>query len=285
MNIYDKYLEIYNILTITKKRIKFKDIVIKDIIKFSDLKIIGFEANKYLNKEIYDQCINKYKNTNFYSYKIIYNNCDINIYSSDKLTNKFILYFFIILEYLKCKESFNIYLFFLDIKKQLPSDINVPIDTINVNSGLNISNDYDLNNIIIYRKEELFKVLIHEIHHALKYYNDYKYTEAFCEAHARIYNFIFYIIKFEITNENIINAMYNRECQFNRNINYKIYIFNLDKSNNKTNVVQYYFISTYLMMNLNLLNNKFITFNINDSIEYNDIIDNYIPMTYYSLYI
>ena len=58
------------------------------------------------------------------------------------------------------------------LKKYLPcSDCEKKLTSININSGLSYEN-----NIIIYRKEELLKVLVHEMIHILdidiKYEND-----------------------------------------------------------------------------------------------------------------
>jgi hypothetical protein len=63
-----------------------------------------------------------------------------------------------------CSTTLNIYVYLTDFKKVLPNNnINV-IDTMNINSGLS-----DVcrksGEIVIYRKEEWFKVLIHETFH------------------------------------------------------------------------------------------------------------------------
>ena len=57
----------------------------------------------------------------------------------------------------------NIEIYDTPFKKKLPCiDCNKKLSSININSGLSYEN-----NIIIYRKEELLKVLIHEMIHIL----------------------------------------------------------------------------------------------------------------------
>ena len=61
----------------------------------------------------------------------------------------------------------NIMLYATNLKKQFPSTPGIVLDENNVNSGVTIfqSDDYNERMIVIYRKEELFKVLLHELIH------------------------------------------------------------------------------------------------------------------------
>jgi len=68
-----------------------------------------------------------------------------------------------------CSADLTIYLYFTDFKKSLPPTRKTPLDEINVNTGFTFScglNSSGINEMYIYRKEEWFKVLIHESFHA-----------------------------------------------------------------------------------------------------------------------
>ena len=60
----------------------------------------------------------------------------------------------------------SIHLFMTDFKKEIPKSTVDVIDVMNVNSGLSDVCQRD-SEIIIYRKEEWFKVFIHETFHSL----------------------------------------------------------------------------------------------------------------------
>ena len=68
-----------------------------------------------------------------------------------------------------CSNDLTIYFYFTDFKKRLPVQKKVPIDELNVNTGFTFScslTESGKNEMYIYRKEEWFKVLIHECFHA-----------------------------------------------------------------------------------------------------------------------
>jgi hypothetical protein len=68
-----------------------------------------------------------------------------------------------------CSTDLTIYFYFTDFKKRLPAQKKVPIDELNVNTGFTFScslTESGKNEMYIYRKEEWFKVLIHECFHA-----------------------------------------------------------------------------------------------------------------------
>ena len=68
-----------------------------------------------------------------------------------------------------CSTDLTIYFYFTDFKKQLPAQKKIPIDELNVNTGFTFScslSGSGKNEMYIYRKEEWFKVLIHECFHA-----------------------------------------------------------------------------------------------------------------------
>ena len=68
-----------------------------------------------------------------------------------------------------CSTDLSIYIYFTDFKKTLPPVKKTPLDEINVNTGFTFSCKLTTsgeNEMYIYRKEEWFKVLIHESFHA-----------------------------------------------------------------------------------------------------------------------
>jgi len=68
-----------------------------------------------------------------------------------------------------CSTDLSIYLYFTDFKKALPPVKKTPLDEIHVNTGFTFScslSGSGENEMYIYRKEEWFKVLIHESFHA-----------------------------------------------------------------------------------------------------------------------
>jgi len=115
-----------------------------------------------------------------------------------------------------CSSELDIYLYFTDFKKQLPAIDRTPISEINVNTGFTYSckmSESGKNEIYIYRKEEWFKVLIHESFHAfsLDFLNmsndliseadqnvrkifplniDLRYYETYCETWAEVIQII-----------------------------------------------------------------------------------------------
>jgi len=72
---------------------------------------------------------------------------------------------------IKCNKVLNIYVYFSDFKKYLPEKTYEIIGPSNVNTGLTIGCNPTIKNtdgeIIIFRKEEWFKVLIHECFHSM----------------------------------------------------------------------------------------------------------------------
>ena len=136
--------------------------------------------------------------------------------------------------------SLDIKIFFTPFIKKLPENNETfktsIISSINVNTGYTESNITDINhkNIVIYRKEEWFKVLIHETLHAfnLDFHNinfnsyienfkkefsyvesDFLFNEAYCEFWANIINLSYYSYKYSKGNYK------DFELSFNININ------------------------------------------------------------------
>ena len=178
-------------------------------------------------------------------------------------------------------KNVNIQLYDTPFKKKLPClDCQKKLSSININSGLS----YD-NNIIIYRKEELLKVLIHEMIHILdidvKYENNHNkkkilnklcintllINESYVETWANILN-IYLTLKENnkiVNNETYIKNFIN-EKKFNIKQCCKIIIyFNLDLSKEKcskiiydtTNILSYILLKTYNLIYINRFLRKF----------------------------
>ena len=64
-----------------------------------------------------------------------------------------------------CSATLNIYIYMTDFKKRFPTEKGQPLDAEHANTGLSYHCAKN-NDVIVYRKEEWFKVLIHELFHA-----------------------------------------------------------------------------------------------------------------------
>jgi hypothetical protein len=64
----------------------------------------------------------------------------------------------------KCSQTLDIYMYFTDFKKELPESNYSVLNPINANSAFTIA-CYKVSEIVLYRKEEWFKVFIHETFH------------------------------------------------------------------------------------------------------------------------
>jgi hypothetical protein len=84
----------------------------------------------------------------------------------NRYVDAIIMWFYILNEYgsNKCASTFTIFFYFTSLEKKLPdSNINI-LDQINVNTAFTTTCPKD-SEIVIFRKEEWFKVLIHESFH------------------------------------------------------------------------------------------------------------------------
>ena len=188
----------------------------------------------------------------------------------------------------ECSNKLDIYLFLTDHKKILPEHSN-HIDKINVNTAFTTSCSSH-NRAYIYRKEEWFKVFIHETFHCLGLdfsnmdtsesntiintmfstnIGDVRLYESYCETWAETFNLVFiafiktpskidYKSMFEI-----FQKMYNEELTFSiyqmvtilnqQNIRY-VDLIRSNKGlmyNEKTNAFSYYILKTINMFHMN----------------------------------
>jgi len=127
--------------------------------------------NKYIDKNI------KYEieyNFNILNRKItIYffieeNKTEININQFNKYVDNILIWFIILNKYSskKCAQRIKLYLYFTDLKKKIPLKSDTILNENNANTAFTYSCPININSeIVIYRKEEWFKVLIHETFH------------------------------------------------------------------------------------------------------------------------
>lgn len=139
--------------------------------------IIINKNNNNFNKYLTGDFISYYKKSIIQKSKkckiVIAKNIDISFYyENDKINNNIdeIIYYLLLIYYTISKiynyeEKLNLIIFYLDFKKFTS---NNSVSYININSGYSYKN-----NIILFRKEELFKVFIHEVLHVVGLDNKY----------------------------------------------------------------------------------------------------------------
>jgi hypothetical protein len=299
---HNKYLDSFKLLNITKnnyfmklyddinnnfKKVYYKNINIKILDKNANE---YFEDNEFTSDNIKNEIIEKLK----YGYKFNFNNNNIIYFTNKKLKNNIpnvIIHMFqiiILLKHIFNKSDFeqNITYFETTKKKKFPKK-NIILGPNEVNSGLtSIDLNKNKNNkngdIILYRKEEILKVLIHEMIHSnlidVKIIfsdktNEFSnlfcvnyiilLNEAFTESLATIIN-IFYIHIINKLKKIELNTMFKNEIKYSNYICNKIINFYninnisdiLKKDNKcinnfpqKTNVFSYYILKNILLIN------------------------------------
>jgi hypothetical protein len=157
----------------------------------------GKTCNVYFYYPIYpNDPISKTKAHNFFHqavYKIY-----LWLYISDHFANK------------SCSHTLNLKFYFTNLKKRLPNRRHSPLDTIHVNTAFTYGCT-PVNEINLFRKEEWFKVFIHETFHSLGFdfcnsnfaavdqalgttfsvKTDFKIYETYCETWAETMYFLF----------------------------------------------------------------------------------------------
>ena len=185
-----------------------------------------------------------------------------------------------------CSKTLTIYLYFTKLEKQLPNNSNLILDITNVNTAFTFSCRYN-NEIVIFRKEEWFKVFIHETFHSfgldfskmditfssmkiLEFFNvvsEVNLFEAYTEIWARIIHSMFisyFLSKREkkkyitflsliIYLEQIYSIFQMNKVLKYMNMDYKEIIYNPNKNihlkyKEKTNVLSYYVITCNLLV-------------------------------------
>lgn len=220
----------------------------------------------------------------------IYNKTELNTAIIESMIYKMNLWLSIAIEQAnnECSNKLDIHLFLTDHKKILP-EYNKPVDRIHANTAFTTACSSH-NRVYIYRKEEWFKVFIHETFHCLGLdfshmdmsksnviinamfstnIGDIRLYESYCETWAETFNLIFiafiktplkvdYVSMFEL-----FQNMYNEELTFSiyqmvsilkkQNIRY-IDLIRSNKGltyNEKTNAFSYYILKTINMFHMN----------------------------------
>ena len=130
-------------------------------------KINIFETNPYIPQTFKNTIISFHKN---YSYRVNFLNCsvDLNIHCKNENIDELLYHILEVLKFMMSvddnKKSFSLHIYLTDYKKSVSRGSYTPEG---VNSGSTDRN----NTIIIWRKEDILKVLIHEIIHLLGFDN------------------------------------------------------------------------------------------------------------------
>jgi hypothetical protein len=257
---------------------------------------------QFLSNTIYKYIIDNFNKLYIITYLniTIYYFCDNDINKYHSFSNKSILYDIniiikrvnIIKKCFKNNNNISIYLFPSHFTKNIK---NIPISINEVNSGYN--NTYT-NEICIWRYEELYKVITHEIlHHILldqfiyktndlndffkNYFNIDKFiniNESFNEFYTVIYHNIFNCMENKFLYDNKKNIFNNILLNINKERYFSLYqatkilqkynYNNIKVQNNKifnqnSAVFSYYIIKFFLLYNINIV----LKYNINNNIE------------------
>jgi hypothetical protein len=174
------FLELYSLLSNT-----YKESNEENEYNISYPTDIPTPKSNYITKIINDDINNNIKHSITYSFVIKNNTIKVNCMSYEYLTqksclkyiNKIKFLFDVILQInnysLNCSNTLNIYIYLTKFKKTLPhntslfvNDYTSKITKYNINTGYT-TKCVKASEIIIYRKEEWFKVLLHELMHHL----------------------------------------------------------------------------------------------------------------------
>ena len=169
---------------------------------------------------IKNEIISKYRNYYKFSYKIgiktvvyhIHDKTHLQVETINDMLLKMNMWLLIAFEAANnhCSDVLDVYIFLTDYKKKLP-DFQKPIERVNANTAFTTSCSSH-NEIFIYRREEWFKVFIHETFHALGLdfsnmnvskcdsrinrlfstnIKDLRLYESYCETWSNIFNSLF----------------------------------------------------------------------------------------------
>lgn len=255
-------------------------------------KIFNYEIENYLNSRFVGKnknkiikIINKKKEIKLDELyiKLFYNNRSD--YEVDEITYNLILIFNMVKKIFNINErKINLIIFYCDIKKEHYFNKSV-IDYENMNSGISYSN-----NIILFRKEEILKVFIHELLHnfgidnlndnsniklsqIFKINSDNLFNEAYIEFVAIILHTMYFSCLFS---ENYSTMNYYFKIFINYEIIFSLIqlvkflnIYNMEfldflKKNNyseNTNTFSYIYMKFLLIFNYNYFLNNIITYN------------------------
>jgi hypothetical protein len=293
------FIKLFNKIKKNYEKISEKNIMLEKLDKDSKDYI---SDNKFISNNIKNKILEKLK----YGYKFTFKNNSIIYFCQKKIIEKnpnIIIHMFQVIILLKkifntSENTQNITYFETNEKKKF-SDEKIVLGPNEVNSGLtflNLESKHKNGDIILYRKEEILKVLIHELIHSnlidseiilSKKTNEFSnlfcinykilLNEAFTESFTTIIN-IFYINIVNKLKKKELNIMFNNEIKYSNYICNKIMIFyninnfsDVIKKNNecinifpqKTNVFSYYFLKNILLTNHILFSNILNKYTLN----------------------
>lgn len=304
IDLYNNFKNIYENLNIDKL-----NIIKIDIKKEEYLKDNNFTSSN-IKKKILSKLNNSYQISDSNKNTIIYFTSKKNITKIPVIIN----HMFIIINLLKLlfknNEKQNITYFETFEKKKFPLKKKI-LGPNEVNSGLTFLDSHTNGDIILYRREEVLKVLIHELIHSnlidynLIYSNKNKefsnnfcvnYTillnEAFTETFATILNIYYINIYFNLGKKDL-NKMILNEIKYSNYISSKIlYYYKIDHINDiiklndkcnstfpqKTNVFSYYILKNILLTKYDKFTEIYSENNINYKIINNKFIEDLIHL-------
>ena len=270
-----------------KKNTVIHPLYIKKVITYKDML---YPSNFYIKTQyIYEHITNKIKSLLHYTFTVFSRRINVYFFVEEPspITNKYNEYICKIMTWLslihnyssnKCSRTLDIYIYLTSLTKKIPINKDKVLDEFEINSAYTTSCPVN-GNIIIFRKEEFFKVFIHETFHSfnldfssmdtvectkymLRLFNvksNVKAYEAYAEFWAEIINIIFFSCLNKYTISYIIN-MINYEriyslFQMVKILNYMgityndIISSNCKKFKENTNVLSYFIIKTVLLYN------------------------------------
>ena len=178
IELYKEIINSYNyLLNLKKKKDNFYNIKIKKITNVSQIsRPKNFNSNNF-PEEIRNQIDHLSLSEISYTFSLFDRNITLHFIVEElevehkidvynKYVDAIIMWFYILNEYgsKKCSSLFTVFLYFTSLEKKLPeSNIDI-LDQIHVNTAFTTTCPKD-SEIVIFRKEEWFKVLIHESFH------------------------------------------------------------------------------------------------------------------------
>lgn len=221
--------------------------------------------------------------------RIKYRGININFEFYDNKLNKtkansLLNFILIIIKIIKTNRCSNFDFILINYNKKKTIPIDGVFKTSNINSGYTTMYE-NTSSIVVFRKNEMYKVLIHELIHGFRignlnfvddkidnlYPNVYRneINEAVVESYACILNVVLYSLI------NKMNILENIKKEQNYSIKQAYNVYNIIKNNKQeTNVVSYYILKSFLIQDVyNFLNNiENNTYNIEKILNSNVIV-------------
>ena len=173
--LFEDIREAYNFVNITNLHINKFVTKIQNVVEAEQIMNKSDMTSSYVDNHVHDSISSsliysiKYSFRMFNrSYTIEFNICEIlDVENVDNMFDRVIMWLYVVNLYSppKCSKKIDIHFFLCDAKKLLPSNSIDIIGKSHVNSGYTYCCPIE-NQIVIYRKEEWFKVFIHETMHS-----------------------------------------------------------------------------------------------------------------------